>query len=128
MLLNNVFRIYGSNLNSISVFLKAYRVKGVFVLQPLISGKKIKTEHESYVAGHKNNATLLEAFEVHYPKMKETMERIAFQNGIFFSDFRQVFNEEPRTVYDDEIHQNKLGQKILGTAFFERFSPLIYSH
>jgi hypothetical protein len=123
----NIARHYERNLDNMCVLLKSYEVKTILALQPSVIDKRKKTEFEATYSNHlPYGAELAETLQVIYPFLKEALVKVGKRNNVLTFDFRGIYDDVSEEVYLDMVHQNEYGQKILGKAFFDRFSSFIY--
>lgn len=120
----NIARQYERNMRHIAQLLRANHIESYLLLQPNVYFKKDKSPFE---AQHiKNTGTRRPILLPTYPKLAESLARVSDTEKVKWRDFRYIFDKTPKTVFNDTVHLNDLGQKILAHALWKEIKPTVY--
>ena len=98
--------------------LKANKINGIFILQPLLLGKTIKSEKEQKQVEHFRTQDYL-FWENTYPLLAKSLEILTAKEDFIWINFQHTFDNVSKNIFGDTFHLNDQGQELLARALFK---------
>ena len=122
----NIARHYKRNMIQSAQLLKANGVSSLFILQPLLLGKSVKSALEQkHFTRFRTQRRLF--WENTYLLLHQSLEILAAQEQVVWKNLQMVFKEVPEEIFNDSLHLNDRGQELLAETLFdviqEKFFP-----
>ena len=118
----NITRHYIRNMTQSSQLLKSNEIAGLFVIQPLLIGKLVKSDGEKMQM--KNLRTQDRLFWKNtYSLFSESLKSIPEKETVW-KNLQGLFDKVQQDIFVDTLHVNDQGQKILA----DELSQIIYDN